>query len=159
MSKISLAITGERISLTRFFAFMLVAIQLLTIGCGHSDESKKMVTDPGNRYLATNKGDTAKASLEITDNYFRGVLEITYDNVKDSGNVKGMVKGDTLIGNFNFQHYGMQKWRIKPVAFLKKNGSLIMGEGKLKMTYGILYFNPLVPIRFDSTQLIFKRVN
>jgi len=104
------------------------------------------------KYIAYNRGDTAIALLNISKKIFSGSLEINYHGAyKDSGEVKGIVKDDTLIGEFHFLHYQLE-WKRKPLALLRKKDKMIMGEGFTKFTVGIPHFDPQVPINFDENE-------
>lgn len=107
--------------------------------------------------MATRNGDTAIATLHITSETFKGVLEINYNGAYiDSGDVKGRVKGDTLIGDYHFQHYGLRPWKRKPIAFLKKGNRLVMGTGTIQYTWGRIHFDARDSILFPDTNFVFK---
>jgi len=103
-------------------------------------------------YKAYQKGDTATAKIYHSKEMFKGTLEIQYKGTyKDSGDVKGVVKGDTLIGEFYFLTYKLA-WQRKPVAFLLKKDRMVMGQGLTKLTVGIPHFNTEVPIDFNEKE-------
>ena len=107
-------------------------------------------------YIAVKTSDTARAILEILPGTFKGTLEISYHGVyKDSGNVKGVVKGDTLVGEFNYQQYHLPTWMRKPFNLLKKEDKLIMGEGIIKYTFGRVHFDTKAPIVYSDTGFVF----
>ncbi|RYG07913.1 MAG: hypothetical protein EOO07_26545 [Chitinophagaceae bacterium] len=103
-------------------------------------------------YKAYKKGQTATAIIYHSKEMFKGTLEIRYNGTyKDSGDVKGMVKGDTLIGEFHYLAYNLA-WKRKPVAFLIKKDRMVMGQGLTKLTVGIPHFNAEVPIDFNEKE-------
>ena len=107
-------------------------------------------------YIAVRKSDTAWAVLEILPGTFKGTLEISYNGAyKDSGNVKGVVKGDTLVGEFNYQQYHLPAWMRKPINLLKKKDNLIIGEGAIRYTFGRVHFDPKVPLIYSDTNFVF----
>lgn len=121
---------------------------LLAVACGNSSQNPTQLTYV--KYVAHKQGDTAIALLNLSKEIFSGTLMINEHGVyRDSGTVKGWVKGDTLIGEYHFLHYKLE-WKRKPVAFLIKDRRLVMGEGFTKMTVGIPHFDPMVPINFDE---------
>ncbi|TKC09397.1 hypothetical protein [Pedobacter frigoris] len=131
------------------FAILIMALE----GCiqtGYEDVSKNPII----RYVADNNGDTAIATIEmLSPATFKGVLEIRYRGAyKDSGDIRGVVRGDTMIGDYNFQHYGLPKWNRNPLALLKRGDRLIMGEGMVMYTVGIPHYNPNTPIDYDESK-------
>ncbi len=108
------------------------------------------------KYIAIKESDTARAILEILPGTFKGTLEINYHGIyKDSGNIKGVVKGDTLIGEFNYQQYRLPAWMRKPLNLLKTKDQFIMGEGRVKYTFGRVHFDPKVPMIYSDTNFVF----
>lgn len=132
--------------------FLITGLFMLMSGC-FQNGSKRTPSRPLTKYIAHHDIDTAIALIDLSENSFKGLLEINYHGAfKDSGEVKGVVKGDTLIGDYHFQHYKLPKWFRKPITFLKKGDKLIMGEGVLKLTVGIPHFHPAIPIDFDENK-------
>lgn len=142
---------------SQLFLLLIVAC-MLAIGCNQND-AKTSSDHSMIKYVAYREGDTAVALIEQSKSVFKGVLEIKYRSAYiDSGDVKGIIKGDTLIGDFHFKHYGLAKWNRKPIAFLKSEDKLILGEGVLKLTVGFPHFNPAFPIDYDEKkQFVFHK--
>lgn len=117
-------------------------------------------TGPSMSYLAINGKDTATLKLNIMENRFFGTFQINSPGGRiDSGNVRGDVKGDTLIGSFNYIPHGMANAKIKPIALLKgKNGEFIQGKGHIAVYMHIPYFWENTPIKYDDPKFIFKPV-
>lgn len=106
------------------------------------------------------QADTATLNIVLTAKEFYGQLEINYRGAfKDSGNVTGIVTGDTLKGTYRFQHYGMEKWHNIPIALLKNDGRLIMGEGPTEIYMNMRYFIKNRPISYKNPKFIFNRDN
>lgn len=111
-------------------------------------------------YTAINNNDTAAFKIRLTDKEFYGQLEINYKGAyKDSGGVSGIIKGDTLKGTYRFQHYGIKKWHSKPIALLKKDDRLIMGEGTMEIYMGMYYFKKNAPINYKHTKFVFEKMH
>ncbi|MEJ5960886.1 hypothetical protein [Pedobacter immunditicola] len=109
-------------------------------------------------YIAINGSDTAWLSLNIGATSFKGHCEINFNNkYKDSGAVKGIIKGDTLIGDFRYFHYGLE-WKRIAIALLRKDDKLIMGEGSQSVYLKIPYFRPGSLIRYDSVKFVFQKL-
>ena len=129
---------------------MLTFFALLVISCNNSSDRSNTLAYK--TYKAYNNGDTATAIIYHSKEMFKGTLEIQYKGTyKDSGNVKGVVKGDTLIGEFHFLAYKLA-WHRKPVAFLMKKNRMVMGQGLTKLTVGIPHFYPGVPVDFNEKE-------
>lgn len=138
-----------------YLYYPLFVLMLFLTACSNNQKPTQLTYV---KYVAHKQGDTAIVLLNQSKEMFTGTLMINEHGVyRDSGTVKGLVKGDTLIGEFHFLHYKLE-WKRKPVAFLIKNNHLIMGEGITKMTVGIPHFDPSVPINFnEDKQFVFFR--
>ena len=110
-------------------------------------------------YQAINNADTATFNIKLTDKEFYGQYEVNYHGAyKDSGDVTGIIKGDTLRGTYRFQHYGIEKWHTTPIALLKKDDQLIMGEGSLEIYMNIPYFKKHIPINYKNPRFVFEKM-
>lgn len=142
-----------------FFLCKLATVAVLVYGCssGADDTDKKRVKLS---YAAISGTDTASLKLVITGSQFKGLYEVNYHgSFKDSGEVKGTIKGDTLIGDYHFQHYGLEKWRRAPIALLKKDGKLLLGTGTMENYLTISYFKAGEPIDYSQPEFIFQKTN
>lgn len=130
---------------------------IITSGCGSNSDVDK--SDIKTQYNAVNKIDTASLNIKLTDKEFYGQLEINYRGLyKDSGDVSGIVQGDTLKGTFRFQHYGIENWHTRPIALLKKDNKLIMGEGAMEIYMGMYYFKKNRPIDYQRPKFVFQKL-
>lgn len=136
------------------FALILLAATLIwscdTSGSDH--KTTKML------YRAINKTDTAVFNVSVTDGQFKGLYEISYGGeYRDSGEVSGYVKGDTLAGNYLYQRVGIEQLHRIPIALLKKGDKLIMGVGSMEIYLERTYFKPGVPIDYEHVKFIFEK--
>ena len=134
--------------------FFLFNISLLFLfGCTSSEADKKPLKTA---YIAISGADTAWLDLTIKGTQFKGVCEINFNNkYRDSGDVRGAIKGDTLLGDFHYLHYGLE-WKRISIALLKKDNKLIMGKGVQGVFLDIPYFKPESPIDYDSVKFVFQ---
>lgn len=136
-------------------SFLIVIFTfVVVVGC-NSGEDK----DPFQQvmYRAVNKSDTATLSLHINKKRFFGHYEIVYGNGdKDSGNVRGGLKGDTLRGDFKYISYG-GSWKTVPIAFLKKDDELIKGNGIIGIYLNLPCFMPGT-LNYSNSEFIFKKL-
>ncbi|WP_413999756.1 hypothetical protein ACMDB5_04150 [Flavobacterium sp. W1B] len=152
-----MVILGKNIKTTlsgKILASIAFLLLVLVIACDSKKESKANSVF----YEAVNNRDTALLSIVTNGFSFNGNYEIIYGNkaIKDSGDVSGKIKGDTLIGTYNYKSYG-GSWKRLPIAFLKKENKLILGNGVEGGYMGFVYFNPEVPLDFNSPKFIFEK--
>ena len=137
------------------FIFNLSLLFLLLYGCRPNEADNKVLLSS---YIAINGSDTAWLNLKMGGTSFKGYCEINFNNkYKDSGTVKGMIKGDTLIGDFHYFHYGLE-WKRIAIVFLRKDNKLIMGEGQQYTYLGIPFFQPNRPLEYDSVKFVFQKI-
>jgi hypothetical protein len=86
-----------------------------------------------------------------------GHLLINYiDKGKNEGLISGAYKGDTLFVDYTFKIGTENKTMYKnPLAFLKKDGKLILGVGQIETSMGKSYFVKGKPIDFEKGRFTF----
>lgn len=133
---------------------LLIIIVATLLSCTLHDDKNKLY------YKAINNQDTAYLSINRLEHKFYGQLEIRYggQGIKDSGTVSGLIKADSLRGNFNFAPYGGGQHQQKPIIFLKKDGKLILGKGATYSLFKIVYFRKDVPIDFSNPEFVFEEI-
>lgn len=132
-----------------------VSILFIVAGCGNpgADDGRAKVL-----YRAINKDDTADLKVKLIGREFYGQFEINYHGVyKDSGDVNGIIKGDTLRGTYHYQHYGIETWHRIPIALLKKDNKLIMGVGAMEIYMNMTFFTKSIPIDYQHPKFIFEK--
>ena len=113
-------------------------------------------------YKAINEGDT----LDLKINTFKsgkitGNMDMAMVNMpKKIGEIAGEFKGDTLFVNYTFIQGENKDLTFKnPMAFLKRDNQLILGNGKLQTTLGETFFVKGEPIDFDRVKFKFDAVD
>lgn len=109
-------------------------------------------------FVAIDVKDTANLTLIKSDkDKITGHLLINYvDKGKNDGEISGAYKGDTLFVDYTFRIGTVNKTQYKnPLAFLKKDGKLILGVGQIETTMGRSYFVKGKPISFDKGRFTF----
>jgi hypothetical protein len=145
------------ISISLKKAILCTALVIMIHGCNSPDIDDN---EPKVPYRAINKDDTAIFKVKLTEKEFHGQFEINYHGIyKDSGDVNGIIKGDTLLGTFHFQSYGVEKWYRIPIALLKKNDKLIMGVGSMEIYMNMTFFTKNIPIDYQHPKFIFEKLN
>lgn len=135
-------------------SFLFLAV--LLYGCSQTGPVNKETTV---LYRAIDKTDTADLKINYSGNAFYGQLEINYNGAyKDSGDVNGIVKGDTLKGTYYFEHYGIELKQRIPISLLKKNTKLIMGIGEMEILMNMTFFKKTVPIDYKNTKFTFEKI-
>jgi len=132
--------------------FMLL---IFLVSCNSKEDKEKY-----NRifYRAVHNKDTAILDININDKRFYGRYEILYYKIgKDSGNVRGDLKGDTLRGDFHFISNG-GSWKRIPIALLKKENKLFLGKGVIGTYFNLPLFIPEVPIEYNNSEFVFEKI-
>lgn len=110
-------------------------------------------------FIAVDLKDTATLTLNsFNDGKITGHLVFDYlDKGKNDGAVSGAYRGDTLFVDYTFKIGTVNKTIYKnPLAFLKKDGQLILGVGQIETSLGRSYFVKGKPISFDKGRFTFK---
>jgi len=137
-------------------AILVTGIIFTMAACNNSSS---VVNETKSLYKAVYKKDTANLMIVLNDKDFYGQFEINYNGLyKDSGDVNGIVKGDTLKGTYHFQRYGIEKWHRIPIALLKKEDKLIMGVGTMEIFMNMTFFKKTVPIDYQKTKFTFEKL-
>ncbi|MGY3051904.1 outer membrane murein-binding lipoprotein Lpp [Pedobacter sp. UYEF25] len=85
-----------------------------------------------------------------------GTLMVNYaNNSKNVGTFDGKFEGDTLFLAYQFTS-DSKAVHTNPLAFLKKDGNLVMGVGQIETTLGRSYFVKDKPINFEVGKFIFE---
>lgn len=93
-------------------------------------------------YQATTGKNNAILALNIDKDQFYGTYKVQYaDDIIDSGQVRGVVLGDTLRGRFNYISYGGSQ-AVKPFLLLKNGDTLKQGSGFVYTYMKIPYYLP-----------------
>jgi hypothetical protein len=108
-------------------------------------------------YRAINDKDTAVFAINISDNRFYGRYEIMYyQKGKDSGDVRGDIKGDKLTGDFHYISNG-GSWKRIPIALQKKQNKLFLGTGVVGTYMNLPCFLPGT-LEFNNPKFVFEEV-
>lgn len=111
-------------------------------------------------YLSVDGKDTAVMTIKTFSKTIEGNLVFNfYKKDKNNGNIKGAFRGDTLFVDYGFQVGSKESWYKNPLVFLKKDGKLIMGIGKMQTTMGKTYFRKDVPIDFSMGRFTFEKTD
>jgi len=103
-------------------------------------------------YMAADGKDTARMEINsFSKGKVSGNLLINYHKKDNNhGEFEGMYKGDTLFVIYSFKIGKNPEGYKNPLAFLKKDGKLVMGIGKMEGVLGRIYFRKDVPIDFTQ---------
>lgn len=75
-------------------------------------------------------------------------------SAQKNGEIAGEFRGDTLFADYIFLE-GTKKFK-NPMAFLKKDKQLILGNGTMQTTMGVTYLVKDKPIDFDKVKYKFN---
>ncbi|MCX2430968.1 hypothetical protein [Pedobacter sp. GR22-10] len=89
-----------------------------------------------------------------------GSLLVKYaEKPQNKGEINGKFHGDTLLVDYRFNTgKDTTKAFTNPLAFLKKDGKLIMGVAQIETTLGRSYFVKGKPINYDAGKFTFIEV-
>ncbi len=149
-------------NLLTYFALFVSAFLL---SCNQSTEKNKqageikMTLDSSTMecYQAIDGVDTGSLKLSTdAKGKVTGPLIINYLDKGDSnGQINGNFRGDTLFVHYTFK-IGSNKTTYKnPLAFLKKDGKLILGVGQIETFLGVSRFVKGKPINFERGRFSF----
>jgi len=127
---------------------------------GHSSGPKSDTSSTKTCYIAIDGKDTATLTVKEYAKKTGGTLVLNLDKKdNNNGQIEGNFKGDTLFVDYVFQIGNKGRWYRNPLAFLKKDGNLIMGVGEMETTWGKTYFRKDVPIDFTKGRFSFEPVD
>ncbi|MFA9187963.1 hypothetical protein AAGV33_13710 [Flavobacterium sp. FBOR7N2.3] len=134
---------------------VLIVFCAIIFSCGKSEEKGTLFS-----YRAINDKDTALLRYtKLEDNRFFGQYEIMYGGSrKDSGEIRGIISGDTLKGSFYYHSYGGGVLKRYPVAMLKRENKWLLGKGIISVYMGIPSFLKTEPIDYSNPEFIFEEV-
>ncbi|MEL1245555.1 hypothetical protein AAEO56_14870 [Flavobacterium sp. DGU11] len=116
--------------------------------------------DNSTQYRAIKERDTAYLFLSMGEERFYGKYEIHYGaSGRDKGDVRGEIKGDTLLGEFYFKPYGGGEKKRAPFVVLKKDGKLLLGKGVESSYLNISFYMPDIPIDYSDPAFIFEELH
>jgi hypothetical protein len=125
--------------------------ELTTVVDSSSMECYKAIDGVDTGYLKILTDDKGKVSGPLVINYL--------DKGDSKGEVVGKYQGDTLFVHYTFK-IGSNKTTYKnPLAFLKKDGKLILGVGQIETFLGVSRFVKGKPISFERGRFTFAPVN
>ena len=115
-----------------------------------------------NCYKAVYEQDTLDLKINtFEDGKVTGTMEMAIENMPTKvGELVGETKGDTIFASYTFiQGSNKEKTFKNPLAFLKRNNQLILGNGQIQITLGASHFVKGEPIDFDSVKYKFDPVD
>lgn len=100
-------------------------------------------------YAYTKNRDTVTLSYTIAGNTIAGEFSNNlFEKDKNSGQINGMIKGDTIIADYTAKGEGVTS--IRQVAFLKKGDQLLEGYGDTEEKDGKMVFTKIHELKFVS---------
>lgn len=85
------------------------------------------------------------------------IMKVAPTTVK-TGEVKGEFHGDTLFVDYTFSDEKNKNTKFKnPMALLKRNNQLILGNGEMQTTMGVTYLVKDKPIDFETVKYKFDK--
>ena len=143
---------------------MYMAITAFAFSCGGGavkDKQADTITDKiidSTCYVATNRNDTAYLKINAFENGdIKGVLAIHYSrSPANNGQLTGRFNGDTLFADYTYTTGTEKKLSKNPLAFLRRQDSLVLGVGEIETMAGRSYFKLGTAIDFNKGRFRFK---
>lgn len=111
--------------------------------------------------MAIDNPDTAYLKLNyLKSGKVTGNLMIKFlEKAKNDGQLTGQFSGDTLFADYTFKIGSSNPTVYKnPLAFLRKDGGLILGVGQIETYLGKSFFAKDKPIDFRQVRFVFDEV-
>ena len=146
--------------------YFALAAMPFVFACNQSqkktDTSKKDSLVNQTCYAAFFEKDSAAMIVKtMASGKITGSLLVKYaDKPENNGKISGKFNGDTLLVDYRFNTgKDTTKAFTNPLAFLKKNGKLIMGVAQIETTLGRSYFVKGKPINYEAGKFTFSEVD
>ena len=116
-----------------------------------SGEMKAMIPESA-CYAGTNGKDSFFLKMEVFPNVVTGKLDYNFaEKDRNTGDIDGVLKGDTLIADYTFKSEGTSSTR--QVAFLIKGENVMEGYGPMEEKENKMIFTDMTKINFSGTPL------
>lgn len=145
--------------------YVVVALFPFAYACNSSDKksetAKKDSLINETCYASAFEKDSAAMIVKtMASGKITGSLLIKYgDKPQNNGKIDGKFSGDTLLVDYRFNTGAdTTKAFTNPLAFLKKDGKLIMGVAQIETTLGRSYFVKGKPINYEAGKFTFAEV-
>jgi hypothetical protein len=110
-----------------------------------------------NCYASYQNKDVVLLSFMQMDSLITGDLAYSYyEKDRNKGKIKGVMRGDTIIAEYNFESEGVLS--VREVIFLKKGDTIIEGFGDVVDDHGKMIYKDHASLTFDNS-LALKKVN
>lgn len=125
-----------------------------------ADAKKDSVISEACYASAFEKDSAAMIVKTMASGKITGSLLVKYgEKPQNKGEINGKFHGDTLLVDYRFNTGSdTTKAFTNPLAFLKKDGKLVMGVAQIETTLGRSYFVKGKPINYDAGKFTFQEV-
>ncbi|NTE05637.1 hypothetical protein G6M26_20580 [Agrobacterium tumefaciens] len=125
-----------------------------------ADAKKDSVISEACYASAFEKDSAAMIVKTMASGKITGSLLVKYgEKPQNKGEINGKFHGDTLLVDYRFNTGSdTTKSFTNPLAFLKKDGKLVMGVAQIETTLGRSYFVKGKPINYDAGKFTFQEV-
>jgi hypothetical protein len=110
-----------------------------------------------NCYAGFQNKDMVVLSFTQMDSLITGDLAYNYyEKDKNKGKIKGVMRGDTIIAEYNFESEGVLS--VREVVFLRKGNTIVEGFGDVVDDRGKMVFKDRTSLSFDNS-LVMKKAD
>jgi hypothetical protein len=145
----------------------IVFVPLFLSACNNNEKQKQRSANADmtmnkaqskNCYVAVDNKDSAFLNLNTyAKGKVKGNLTFKYhDKAKNAGSVDGSYSGDSLYVDYVFMIGDQKRTYKNPLAFLKRDGNLVLGVGEIITYLGKSYLDKKTPIDYSKGRFVFK---
>lgn len=113
------------------------------------EENITSVVTKQNCYTYTKNRDTANLTVISSGHIVTGELRYQlFEKDSNKGLIKGEMRGDTLVADYNFESEGVNS--VRQVVFLHKDNKLLEGFGEVVERDGKMVFKNIAQLKFGD---------
>lgn len=106
-----------------------------------------------NCFAYTKNNDTILLEMNVKNGIIAGKLIYNlYEKDKNTGEVDGILRNDTLLANYTYMSEGTRS--VRQIIFLVKGNILVQGSGSMKEQNGRFIFTDKKDINFNSNLIL-----
>ncbi len=118
-----------------------------------NDSRSSTTTNSSDCYRYVNNNDTVVMKITENDGAVSGTLMYDFfEKDKNTGTIKGEMKGDMLLAQYTFMSEGMES--VRAVAFKKMGKNFIEGSGESEAKNGQDVFKNIDSLSFSNSVML-----
>lgn len=140
---------------TALSLIILIACNNQTKNNTASQNATKLNEPTTNCYTYLKDSNQVSLKITVVENKVKGNLTYNYfQKDKNTGNIEGEMRGDTLFADYNFKSEGVKS--VRKVAFFKMGNNLFEGYGEVLEKNGKMVFKNPATLNFENKMPLIK---